>query len=266
MQLSDILTLAATEGARRHLEKRAGVVLPLTIGAMLPGIAHSAVERARSTEKKLEDASVATKLSNFSMPSVPPGSVQHSPLQAMLGRLMSGAAGLGSGAAKSPVGEGFMGSLGAIAGAPGKGVANGVSDMVQKKLFGQDLGERKDPMGIAGGAALSSFGKEMGTTGANLLRDIANKAMDAVGHAGDNAARQAILVELKRTDPVLAQADDKLLMESYHTMTRFAPVLSTDKNAVRSFLRQAVMTGSGPDFMTIKHLADSERAVVGEKK
>jgi hypothetical protein len=83
---------------------------------------------------------------------------------------------------------------------------------------------------------------------------------------GDASAREAIISNLKRTDSVLMNADDKTLMEAYHTMTRFAPVLSTDKNAVRSFLRQAVMSGSGPDYMSIKLLADSERAVTGGDK
>lgn len=132
-------------------------------------------------------------------------------------------------------------------------------------FVGREFGEKKDPLHLGASSAIGAFGKEMGTTGANLLRDIANKAMEAVGQAGDASARQAILGELKRIDPVLADADDKILMESYHTMTRFAPVLSTDKNAVRSFLRQAVMSGTGPDFMSIKHLADSERAVTGGK-
>ena len=65
---------------------------------------------------------------------------------------------------------------------------------------------------------------------------------------------------------MLSSADDATLMEAYHTMSRFAPVLSTDKNAVRSFLRQAVTSGSGPDFMSIKLVADAERAVTGPKE
>ena len=117
-----------------------------------------------------------------------------------------------------------------------------------------------------GNAAVGAFGKEVGAMGAGLLRDIANKAMSSIGNVGNEAARTAILQQLRREDPVLQEADDKVLMEAYHTMTRFAPVLSTDKNAVRSFLRQAVMSGNGPDYMSIKLLADSERAVTGEKK
>lgn len=163
--------------------------------------------------------------------------------------------------------SGLMGELGAVGASPLAGIASGISggigESIKRLLIGREFGERKDPLHIGGSAAVTAFGKEMGTTGANLLRDIANKAMEAVGHAGDDAARQAILGDLKSTDSVLAAADDKTLMEAYHTMTRFAPVLSTDKNAVRSFLRQAVMSGSGPDYMSIKLLADSERSITG---
>lgn len=118
---------------------------------------------------------------------------------------------------------------------------------------------------MGAGAAVQTFGKGLGEMGVELLRDIGAKAMSSVSSAGDTSAREAILSQLKTQDPVLSSADDKTLMEAYHTMTRFAPVLSTDKNAVRSFLRQAVMSGSGPDYMSIKLLADSERSVTGER-
>jgi len=48
-------------------------------------------------------------------------------------------------------------------------------------------------------------------------------------------------------------------------MTSVAPFLSRDKNAVRSFLRAAAMSGSGLDFNTIKLLAEAERAVTGKR-
>lgn len=266
MRLTDVVTLAAHEGARRFFQKRAGIALPLTVGAMLPGIAERAIERSQSTEKKLE-GSTGHPFKTAALPlqmALPMAQIGQK-LGPMFGAAGSAAA-TGGSKAMGALGGGAIGGLGAIGGAPGKGVAQGLSDMVQKKLFGQDIGERHDALGVAGGAALKSFGAEIGKSSVGLLRDIASKAMDAIGHAGDESARQAILGELKRTDSVLAQADDKLLMESYHTMQRFAPTLSTDKNAVRSFLRQAVMSGSGPDFMTIKHLADSERAVTGGGK
>lgn len=266
MRLTDVVTLAARAGATRFTQKRAGIALPLAVGAMLPGIAERAIERSRSTEQKLEGATGKP----FKTAALP---LQLALPMAQLGQKLGpmfnaagGTAASGGGKAVDAFGGGALKGLSAIGGAPGQGVAQGLSDMVQKRLFGQEIGQRHDALGLAGGSALKSFGAEIGKSSVGLLKDIAMKAMDAVGHAGDESARQAILGELKRNDSVLAQADDKLLMESYHTMQRFAPTLSTDKNAVRSFLRQAVMSGSGPDFMTIKHLADSERAVTGGGK
>lgn len=275
MQLADVLTLAAREGVRRYVEKRAGVLLPLAVGAMIPGIVNKALERKHSTERTL-DASTYNpmKFAGFSD---------------MLGNMFGRAsqAGRSAGGSASSMGtffgnqllgsigkenkpSGFQGSIGQLGAAPLGGVAEGVSggigERIKRKITGREFGEKKDPFSMGAGAAVSAFGKEMGTTGANLLRDMATKAMEAAGHAGDDSARQAILGDLKRTDPVLTNADDKTLMEAYHTMTRFAPVLSTDKNAVRSFLRNAVMSGSGPDFMSIKLIADAERAVTGEKE
>jgi hypothetical protein len=276
VQLSDLLELAVREGVRRRVEKRAGVMLPLAVGAMIPGIVHKALERAHSTERTLDRSAY----NPMKMAALPPWLAL--PLaQAMssrgpvgraggaAGRALGGARGAMAGMDASKGPSGFKGSLGELGASPIAGVAQGISGGVGRridKMFGgQEFGEKKDPFHMGAGAAIQTFGKEMGTTGANLLRDMANKAMEAAGHAGDSSAREAILGDLKRTDPVLANADDKTLMEAYHTMTRFAPVLSTDKNAVRSFLRQAVMSGAGPDFMSIKLLADSERAVTGEK-
>lgn len=279
MQLTDVLMLVVREGVRRHVEKRAGVMLPLAVGAMLPGIVHKAMERAHSTEHQLEQS----RYNPMKMAAMPPwasifGSMMGQGASTAGRAIGSGAASAGravgnqmlgqSGSPKGP--SGLKGSFGELGASPISGVAKGISGgigrRVDKMFGGHDFGEKKDPMHMGAGAAITSFGKEMGTSGANLLRDIANKAMEAAGHAGDASAREAIIGELKRTDSVLANADDGTLMEAYHTMTRFAPVLSTDKNAVRSFLRQAVMSGSGPDFMSIKLLADSERAVTGDDK
>jgi hypothetical protein len=272
VQLEDILEL----GVRRYLEKRAGVLLPLAVGAMLPGIVHKALDRKHSTEQTLDRAAYN-----------PMKFAAQNPWSSIFGHMM----GQGARATGQAVGEnatragremmgqgaefgdggasGLKGSFGQLGASPITGVAQGISggigDLIKRKITGREFGEKKDPFSLGGAAAIQTFGKEMGTTGANLLRDMANKAMETASHAGDEAARQAILGELKKTDSVLANADDKTLMEAYHTMSRFAPVLSTDKNAVRSFLRQAVMSGSGPDYMSIKLLADSERAVTGEK-
>lgn len=259
MQLSDIAGLVANHGSERFMRKRAGIVLPLAVGAMLPGIARRAVERASSTEQTMDRASrakVAALPPWFGRAAGALGDTANT-----VGNQMTGQPGKPSG---------MMGGLGHLGAAPFEGVASGISggigESIKRMLLGREFGERKDPMHLGGSAAISAFGKEMGTTGANLLRDIANKAMETASHAGDESARQAILGDLKRTDPVLASADDKVLMEAYHTMARFAPVLSTDKNAVRSFLRQAVMSGSGPDYMSIKLIADSERSVTDTGK
>lgn len=266
MRLTDVLLLAARRGASRHVQKRAGVVLPLAVGAMLPGIVDKAIERSRSTESALDHATGrpfkgAALPIQLALPLAQAFS-QGGPL----GRVL-GAAGRAVGATGKALGSGAVGSLGALGGAPGGGIAQGVSggigESIKRLMIGREFGEKKDPLHMGASAAVGAFGKEMGTTGANLLRDVANKAMEAAGHAGDEAARQAILGDLKRSDLVLAGADDRVLMEAYHTMARFAPVLSTDKNAVRAFLRQAVMSGTGPDVMSIKMLADSERAVTG---
>lgn len=278
MQLKDIVAMVARHGAERFVRKHAGVVLPLAIGAMLPGIAEKAVQRASRTEKAL-DRAAGSKVA-----AIPP-QVALPMAQAMSASGPIGRAGGAIGSFASNVGDqmlgqgmhsgkpsGMIGALSQVGASPLQGVASGISggigESIKRLLLGREFGERRDPLHLGGSAAISAFGKEMGTTGANLLRDIANKAVETASHAGDEAARRAILGDLKQNDAVLSAADDKVLMGAYHTMSRFAPVLSTDSNAVRSFLRQAVMSGSGPDYMSIRLLADAERSVtnVGKDK
>jgi hypothetical protein len=110
---------------------------------------------------------------------------------------------------------------------------------------------------------VKATGKELGSGAVNLFGKALGGAADAIGGMGDGSARNTIIAQLKKEDPVIAKADTKLLMEAFDTMVQFAPTLSKDKNAVRSYLREAVLTGSGPNYATIKMLADAERAVTG---
>jgi len=68
----------------------------------------------------------------------------------------------------------------------------------------------------------------------------------------DNVLRDAL-----RSNPaVLAQ-----LKEAFATLSRFAPSLAVDVNAVRSYLREAIVSGGGINFATIKQLADTEKVI-----
>ena len=78
--------------------------------------------------------------------------------------------------------------------------------------------------------------------------------------------RRALFTQLLQTDPVLMDAIERnpvsteMLKEAYGTMCRFAPSLALDINAVRSFLREAVIGGAGVNYATIKNLVETEKA------
>ncbi len=285
MRLSDIGRLVAEHGARRYAEKR-GWAIPLAVGSTVPDIVRRVEHRGVQAKQTLDRAVDAQLAPDVAMKHAASwqGSYMHGGPGAIppaLMGIMNGAFGTTPHETKAPSGlkgfqtpsiadtAGHLGGqalsslLGPALQAPGKALADHIGRALGPK---RELGEKKDPLSLIGAGAASTFGKGLGEMGAGLLRDIASKAVAAVGSAGDNAARAAILTQLRQEDPVLSEADDKVLMEAYHTMSRFAPVLSTDKNAVRSFLRQAVMSGAGPDYASIKLLADSERAVTGDRE
>lgn len=98
-------------------------------------------------------------------------------------------------------------------------------------------------------------------TGIDALRD----------HFMVDPKRKALVETLLRTDPVLSDAvarhPDSItaVKEAYGTMVRFAPTLSLDINAVRSFLREAVLGGAGVNYATIKNLVETERSISDAK-
>lgn len=79
--------------------------------------------------------------------------------------------------------------------------------------------------------------------------------------------RKRLFESVVRSDPVVSDAlarnphASQVLSEAFQTMVRFAPSLSLDVNAVRSFLREAVVGGaSGVNYATIKSLIETEKA------
>lgn len=116
-----------------------------------------------------------------------------------------------------------------------------------------------------------NFAKTLGGDSAKslmgLATDMASKGYQTLKDKFDlSPTRKAIFGALKKEDPTLATADNKTLLEAYHTMSKVAPTLSTDKNAVRSFLTEAATSGMGGlNFQTIKGIADAELAVARAK-
>jgi hypothetical protein len=86
--------------------------------------------------------------------------------------------------------------------------------------------------------------------------------MSLVDHLTQPSAT-TILKHLMQDDPIISRADPKRVIEAYATFKRFAPVLSTDLNATRSYLREALTMGGGVDFSTIANLAKAEKSVGG---
>lgn len=115
-----------------------------------------------------------------------------------------------------------------------------------------------------------------GGVGQGIGGGIANAILGVLG-GGFHSLHDALIVDPKRkalfesvvrSDPVIHDAitrmpdADKTLAEAFQTMVRFAPSLSLDVNAVRSFLREAVIGGAaGVNYATIKTLIETEKGL-----
>lgn len=71
---------------------------------------------------------------------------------------------------------------------------------------------------------------------------------------------EKVLAEVLKDD-VISKADKRMMQSAYETMKRFAPNLAADENAVRSFLREHAIYGTGPSYAALKNLADAEASV-----
>ena len=73
---------------------------------------------------------------------------------------------------------------------------------------------------------------------------------------------QLIMTDVLLRDQIQSKPESiEFLRDAYATMCRFAPSLSTDTNAVRSFLREVVVGGGGVNYLTIKDLIQTEKAL-----
>jgi len=138
-------------------------------------------------------------------------------------------------------------------------VGEALSYTLSKKLF--PLEKRIKLPDIMAESAAKQFAGELGK---NLANVAAHGVSGLVGSALSSSGK-AIIEQIKKTDPIIASADNKLLQSAYNTMASVAPTLSKDINAVRSFLREVAMSGTGPDYGTIKQLADAERTIKQSK-
>lgn len=171
-------------------------------------------------------------------------------------------AGIGLGAAA--LGGGIAGYTGLTAAGRGARPGDTLSYRIDRKLHSlYDRIKADEQFG-------QSFAGNLGSGAANALigltQDMVTKGISTIKDRMQmTPMRKAIFTALKQEDPILAAADNKTLLEAYHTMANVAPTLSTDKNAVRSFLTEAATTGGGLDFHSIKGIAEAENAVTRAK-
>ncbi len=161
------------------------------------------------------------------------------------------------------VGGGALGTVGILQMAGGDRPGDTLSYRVNRALHSlTDRIRADEQFGEA-------FAKEIGSSSAKsmigLAKDVVTKGYETMKDAlSTSPVRQSIFATLKREDETIGGADNKVLLEAYHTMSRFAPTLSTDKNAVKAFLRVAATSPEGGvDYNTIKTLAEAENAVQG---
>jgi hypothetical protein len=118
--------------------------------------------------------------------------------------------------------------------------------------------------GLAGGV-----GAGIGAAGVTVLTDILRKAGRGLSQklVYDNK-RKELLRKIISVDPIVSSFESQnpgMMLKVYASMVAVAPTLSLDANAVTSFLREAAQTHGAINYLTIKQLAETEKAITSAK-
>ena len=178
----------------------------------------------------------------------------------ILGTAMSGAGAAGGGA--------FGRLPSALAGLalidPLKPVSGSYGYLLNKKVFDGFGGllNRVQADEAAAKKVVEEMSKAVAVEAISGVKGVFRKAQESAR----SPVRKAIFKRLAVEDDIIGQANPESMMRAYSTMSKVAPTLSTDINAVKSFLRSSAMHDGGIDPMTIKGLAEAETAVTGRWK
>lgn len=134
-----------------------------------------------------------------------------------------------------------------------RGMFPGTSGMIERADIPENI--LSTATGRVGGAA----GDIVGNRVTKLIGNLTKKRFDTL-YASPR--RQEILKTLHKEDELIKELPKQRALEAYHSMTKVAPTISLDKNAVKSFLREiAISPEGGINWNTLKGLAEAESSV-----
>ena len=169
------------------------------------------------------------------LPSVVAGDLISGGLQGLTGQNMTGPS------------SGMIGKI------VSRGMFPGTSGMIERADIPENV------LGTATGRVGGAAGDIIGNRVNKLIGNLTKKRFDTL-YASPR--RQEILKTLHKEDELIKELPKQRALEAYHSMTKVAPTISLDKNAVKSFLREiAISPEGGINWNTLKGLAEAENSV-----
>ncbi len=169
------------------------------------------------------------------LPSVVAGDLISGGLQGLTGQNMTGPS------------SGMIGKI------VSRGMFPGTSGMIERADIPENV------LGTVTGRVGGAAGDIIGNRVNKLIGNLTKKRFDTL-YASPR--RQEILKTLHKEDELIKELPKQRALEAYHSMTKVAPTISLDKNAVKSFLREiAISPEGGINWNTLKGLAEAENSV-----
>lgn len=151
----------------------------------------------------------------------------------------------------------------------GTGLLSLAEPMMEPVLegFGQDV--RRENVNLFDRArmdelAAEEFAKTLGRNAGDSLSGMMGDVTQQTKNVAMRRKNRQLVEDLILNDPILQNATPEqadLLIQAYNSFAQTAPTMMSDPFAARNALREVMITGNGPDYATLKNMAEGERAL-----
>lgn len=151
----------------------------------------------------------------------------------------------------------------------GAAALDGLTDSGYADSLGYNLNKKLSPLSDRiklDELVASSYAQQLAKNVANMSANVVAQTGVAAGAIPGALRRTNMAEQVLEQDEMLRNAtpaEKQRALQSYESMSRYAPDVATDPIAAANFMRESVVSGNGPDYATIGALGQAQKNVAG---
>lgn len=157
-------------------------------------------------------------------------------------------------------GAGLLGGAAALDALTDSGYTDALGYELNKKMTPLSSRIRLDE------TVAQSYAQQLSKNVANMTANMIAQTGGALAAAPGAVTRMNMAQNLLDSDEILRNATPQqrdVATRAYESMSRIAPDIAADPSAAANFMREAVVTGNGPDYATVGSLAQAQKNIIG---